>query len=256
MLIQFLTLFPEMFIGPFSYSMIKRAREKGLVTLEMINFRAYAEDRHSTVDDTPYGGGPGMILKPEPIFKAVEDVEAKTGSKPYIILTTPQGEPFNQQTAVELSELSHLLFICGHYEGFDERVRTLIDRELSIGDYVLTGGELPAMVMGEAVIRLLPGVLGDPHSAVRDSFSQGLLDYPQYTKPAEFRGLTVPDILLSGDHRKIETWRKQQALLRTARRRPELLADLELSPQERDFLQNNRIALNPNENDLPKKGGN
>ena len=239
MLIQFLTLFPEMFTGPFSYSIIKRARDKGLVTLEMVNFREYAQDRHLSVDDTPYGGGPGMILKPEPIFKAVEDVEAKTGSKPYIVLTTPQGETFCQQTAVELSKLPHLLFVCGHYEGFDERIRTLADRELSIGDYVLTGGELPAMAMAEAVIRLLPGVLGDPQAASKDSFSfnNGILDYPHYTKPVEFRGMIVPAILLSGDHGKIETWRREQALLRTARRRPELLSKIELTVGEREFLK-------------------
>jgi tRNA (guanine37-N1)-methyltransferase len=243
MLIHFMTLFPEMFTGPFSYSIIKRARERGLATLEMINFRDYARDRHSTVDDTPYGGGPGMVLKPEPIFEAVEDLQKRTGSKPYIILTTPQGETFSQETASELSKKPHLLFICGHYEGFDERIRVLADRELSIGDYVLTGGELPAMVMAEAIIRLLPGVLGDPEAADNDSFCDRILEYPQYTKPPVFRGMSVPEILLSGDHGKISVWRRKQALLRTARSRPDLLANLELTPEEQEFLKNKGIDV-------------
>ncbi|HEY8392122.1 MAG TPA: tRNA (guanosine(37)-N1)-methyltransferase TrmD [Capillibacterium sp.] len=257
MLIQFLTLFPGMFDGPFAHSIIKRAQDRGLVKLELINFRQYAVDRHLTVDDTPYGGGPGMILKPEPIFKAVEEVTVAAGAKPYTILTTPQGETFCQEIAEELSTLPHLLFICGHYEGFDERIRTLADRELSIGDYVLTGGELPAMVMAEAIIRLLPGVLGDPEAAKHDSFSgeEGLLDYPQYTKPAEFRGMKVPAILLSGDHGKIAAWRRQQALLRTARRRPEILARLNLSKEDRVFLEENRFALEDVQTDLFVKGG-
>ncbi len=213
------------------------------MTLEMLNFRDYARDRHATVDDTPYGGGPGMVLKPEPIFEAVEDLQVKTGSKPYIILTTPQGDTFSQETAVELSKKSHLLFICGHYEGFDERIRVLTDRELSIGDYVLTGGELPAMVMAEAIIRLLPGVLGDPEAADNDSFCNGILEYPQYTKPPVFRGMTVPEILLSGDHGKIRAWRREQALLRTARVRPDLLANLDLTSEEQEFLKKNGIYI-------------
>lgn len=257
MLIQFLTLFPSMFDGPFAHSIIKRAQDRGLVKLETINFRAYAEDRHATVDDTPYGGGPGMILKPEPIFKAVEAIKAQAATEPYVILTTPQGETFHQGIAVELSTRSHLVFICGHYEGYDERIRMLADRELSIGDYVLTGGELPAMVMAEAVIRLLPGVLGDPDAARQDSFSgpEGLLDYPQYTKPAEFRGLKVPAILLSGDHGKIAQWRRKQALLRTARRRPDLLARLELTAEEQELIANNRLAYEDGQSDFVVKGG-
>ena len=258
MLIQFLTLFPPMFDGPFAQSMIKRAQDKGLVKLEMINFRSFAEDRHLTVDDTPYGGGPGMILKPEPIFKAVDDLTAAAGAKPYIILTTPQGETFHQELAVELSKLPHLLFICGHYEGYDERIRTLADRELSIGDYILTGGELPAMVMAESIIRLLPGVLGDPAAVKLDSFSsaEGILDYPQYTKPAEYRDMTVPPILLSGDHGKIARWRWEQALLRTARRRPELLEKLTLTETDRELLENNRLIIEDEQTDHVVKGGN
>jgi tRNA (guanine37-N1)-methyltransferase len=238
--------------------MIKRAQDRGLVRLELINFRQYATDRHMTVDDTPYGGGPGMILKPEPIFKAVEEVTAEAGVKPYTILTTPQGEPFSQKIAEELSALPHLLFICGHYEGYDERIRTLADRELTIGDYILTGGELPAMVMAEAIIRLLPGVLGDPAATELDSFSgeEGILDYPQYTKPADFRGMKVPPILLSGDHGKIAAWRREQALLRTARRRPELLAKLKLKKEDRAFLEKNRVVLEAVQTDLVVKGGN
>ncbi|HHW12832.1 MAG TPA: tRNA (guanosine(37)-N1)-methyltransferase TrmD [Firmicutes bacterium] len=256
MLIQFLTLFPEMFDGPFAHSMIKRAQDNGLVKLETINFRAYAEDRHATVDDTPYGGGPGMILKPEPIFKAVEAIQAQAATKPYIILTTPQGEIFHQRIAVELSAQPHLVFICGHYEGYDERIRTLADRELSIGDYILTGGELPAMVMAEAIIRLLPGVLGDPDAARLDSFSgpEGILDYPQYTKPADFRGLKVPAILLSGDHGKIAQWRREQALLRTARRRPDLLAQLALTAKEKELIESYRLARADGQPDFASEG--
>lgn len=244
MLIQILTLFPEMFAGPFSSSIIKRAQEKGAVFIETVNFRKYATDRHLTVDDTPYGGGPGMVLKPEPIFKAVEDLRAKAeGEKPYIIITTPQGEIFRQKTAVQLSERKHLIIICGHYEGFDERIRTLADRELSIGDFVLTGGELPAMVIVDAVVRLLPGVLGDPEAAANDSFADGLLDYPQYTKPVNFRGMNVPEILLSGHHARIREWRRKQALLRTAERRPDLLQEAELTPADRKFLSENSKDL-------------
>lgn len=243
MLIQILTLFPEMFNGPFADSIIKRASDKGLVTIEPLNFREYASDRHASVDDAPYGGGPGMVLKPEPIFHAVDELTAKAGGEPYIILTTPQGEVFRQEIAAELKSKNHLLIICGHYEGFDERLRTLANRELSIGDFVLTGGEIPAMVIVDAVVRLLPGALGDPEAAVKDSFVSGLLDYPQYTRPAEFRGMRVPEILLSGDHARIEQWRREQALLRTAQRRPDLLKELELSLEEKEFLKENKPEI-------------
>lgn len=222
--VTFLTLFPQMFTGPFSSSIIKRACEKGLVEIEMVNLRDFAQDRRRTVDDTPYGGGPGMVLKPEPVFDAVEAITRRKGKKPYIILTTPQGEVFRQSIAAELAAKEQLLIICGHYEGYDERIRTLADRELSIGDYVLTGGELPAMVMIDAAVRLLPGVLGDPAAAENDSFgSTGLLDYPQYTKPVVYKGMAVPEALLSGHHAQIAAWRKKQALLRTLKRRRDLL---------------------------------
>ncbi|NLY89202.1 MAG: tRNA (guanosine(37)-N1)-methyltransferase TrmD [Firmicutes bacterium] len=236
MKVTILTLFPEMFTGPFSCSIIKRAVDKGLVELETVNLRDFAKDRHRTVDDTPYGGGPGMVLKPEPVFDAVAAITGKKGQKSYTVLTTPQGEVFRQQIAAELACKEELLFICGHYEGYDERIRTLADRELSIGDYVLTGGELPAMVMIDAVVRLLPGVLGAPDAASNDSFSAGLLDYPQYTKPAVYKGMAVPDVLLSGHHQQIAAWRRREALLRTAERRPELLAQVALSREDRAFL--------------------
>mgnify|MGYP001306953550 CR=1 FL=1 len=237
MKIWVLTLFPEMFQGPLSTSILKRAKEKGLFDYQLVNFRDFAKDRHRTVDDTPYGGGAGMVLKPEPVFAAVDSIMAQANSCPYRILTTPQGEPFNQRLAKELAAKEELLFICGHYEGYDERIRSLADREISIGDYVLTGGELATMVMIDAIVRLIPGALGDEQSAPNDSFSEGLLDYPQYTKPAVFRGLAVPEILLSGHHARIAAWRRRQALQRTAERRPDLLAKLDLTAEEREMLQ-------------------
>lgn len=237
MKIWVLTLFPEMFQGPLSTSILKRAKEKGLFDYQLVNFRDFAKDRHRTVDDTPYGGGAGMVLKPEPVFAAVDSIMAQANSCPYRILTTPQGEPFNQRLAKELAAKEELLFICGHYEGYDERIRSLADREISIGDYVLTGGELATMVMIDAIVRLIPGALGDEQSAQNDSFSEGLLDYPQYTKPAVFRGLAVPEILLSGHHARIAAWRRRQALQRTAERRPDLFAKLDLTAEEREMLQ-------------------
>ncbi|MGD0258883.1 MAG: tRNA (guanosine(37)-N1)-methyltransferase TrmD [Verrucomicrobiota bacterium] len=221
MKIDVLTLFPAMFAGPLDESIIKRAREAGRLDLAIHNLRDYAHDRHKTVDDRPFGGGPGMLLKPEPIFEAVESL-ARQGTR--VILLSPAGRPFNQAIARELAGLEHLLLVSGHYEGFDERVRQrLAQDELSIGDYVLTNGALPVMVIIDAVTRLLPGVLGDAESAQEDSFSQGLLEYPQYTRPADFRGMKVPEVLLSGNHAEIAQWRAEQARLRTAERRPDLL---------------------------------
>jgi len=221
MKIDVLTLFPAMFAGPLDESIIKRAREAGRLDLAIHNLRDYAHDRHKTVDDRPFGGGPGMLLKPEPIFEAVESL-AREGTR--VILLSPAGRPFSQAIARELAGLEHLLMVSGHYEGFDERVREqLADDELSIGDYVLTNGALPVMVIIDAVTRLLPGVLGDAESAQEDSFSQGLLEYPQYTRPAEFRGMKVPEVLLSGNHGEIARWRAEQARLRTQERRPDLL---------------------------------
>ena len=221
MKIDVLTLFPAMFAGPLDESIVKRAREAGRLDLAIHNLRDYAHDRHRTVDDRPFGGGPGMLLKPEPLFEAVESL-MREGTR--VILLSPAGRPFSQAIARELAGLEHLLLVSGHYEGFDERVREqLADDELSIGDYVLTNGALPAMVIIDAVTRLLPGVLGDEDSAREESFSQGLLEYPQYTRPAEFRGLKVPEVLLSGNHAEIARWRAEQAERRTKERRPDLL---------------------------------
>src|SRR5262245_64510 len=221
MRIDVLTLFPAMFAGPLDESIIRRARDSGRLTLAIHNLRDCAHDRHRTVDDRPYGGGPGMLLKPEPIFEAVESLASQ---KTRVILMSPAGRTFNQTIAHELALQEHLLIVSGHYEGFDERVREqLADDELSIGDYVLTNGALPVMVVIDAVARLLPGVLGDNESAADESFSHGLLEYPQYTRPAEFRGMKVPDVLLSGNHAQIAQWRAEKARLRTEERRPDLL---------------------------------
>jgi len=238
MKVDVLTLFPEMMDGVFRSSILGKAQEKGIVSLNAVNFREYSNSKHGTVDDTPYGGGGGMVLKPEPIFSAVEDLVSRTSSAPRIILMCPQGETFTQRKAEELAQEEHLIFICGHYEGYDERIREhLVTDELSIGDYVLTGGELPAMVAIDSIVRLLPGVLGNETSAVTDSFSTGLLEYPHYTRPAEFRGWKVPDILLSGHHAHIELWRREQALKRTLQRRPDLLDKVELTVQDRQILK-------------------
>jgi tRNA (guanine37-N1)-methyltransferase len=221
MKIDVLTLFPAMFAGPLDESIIKRAREAGRLDLKIHNLRDYAHDRHKTVDDRPFGGGPGMLLKPEPIFEAVESLARENAR---VILLSPAGRMFNQAIAAELAQVPELLFVSGHYEGFDDRVREqLADDELSIGDYVLTNGALPVMVIIDAVTRLLPGVLGDDESAQEESFSHGLLEYPQYTRPAEFRGMKVPEVLLSGNHGEIAKWRAEQARLRTKERRPDLL---------------------------------
>ncbi|MFB6363931.1 tRNA (guanosine(37)-N1)-methyltransferase TrmD [Paenibacillus elgii] len=237
MKIDVLTLFPAMFDGVFTSSILGKAQEKGLVELNTVNFRDYANNKHNTVDDYPYGGGGGMVLKPEPLFAAVEDVTSGLESKPRVILMCPQGEPFSQKKAEELAAERHLIFICGHYEGYDERIREhLVTDELSIGDYVLTGGEVPAMVVIDSVVRLLPGVLGNETSAVTDSFSTGLLEYPHYTRPANFRGWEVPDVLISGHHGNIEEWRRKQSLERTWRKRPDLLEGIELTPKERRWL--------------------
>jgi len=243
MRIDVLTLFPDMFTGVFGSSILGKARDKGLVSLNTVNFRDFSNNKHNTVDDMPYGGGGGMVLKAEPIFGAVEHLLEQhavpdTGNKPRIILMCPQGKPFSQEIAQELSGESHLIFICGHYEGYDERIREfLVTDELSVGDYVLTGGELPAMVVVDSVVRLLPGVLGNEQSAVTDSFSDGLLEYPHYTRPAEFRGWKVPDTLLSGHHAEIVKWRRRQSLERTLVRRPELLEQADLTPEERKWLK-------------------
>ena len=221
MKIEVLTLFPAMFAGPLDESIIKRARESGRLEFKLHNLRDWTSDRHKTVDDRPFGGGPGMLLKPEPLFAAVESLRRE---KTRVILLSPGGRRFDQQVARELAQETDLLLVTGHYEGFDERVReALADDELSIGDYVLTNGALPAMIVIDAVTRLLPGALGDDDSSRDESFSHGLLEYPQYTRPADFRGMTVPEMLLSGNHAEIAKWRREQAEQRTAARRPDLL---------------------------------
>jgi tRNA (guanine37-N1)-methyltransferase len=221
MKIDVLTLFPAMFAGPLDESIVKRARETGLLDLNIHQLRDWTHDRHKTVDDRPFGGGPGMLLKPEPLFEAIETLRRE---KTRVILLSPSGRKFNQAIAHELAQHEDLILVCGSYEGFDERVReALADDELSIGDYVLTNGALPAMVVIDAVTRLLPGVLGDDESSHDESFSAGLLEYPQYTRPAEFRGMKVPEVLMNGNHAEIEKWRRAQAKLRTEQQRPDLL---------------------------------
>ncbi len=222
MQIDVITIFPEMLDGFLSRSMMRRAAKAGHVTFNCINLRDFAEDKHRTTDDRPFGGGPGMVMKPEPIFKAVESIRTE---KSRVILMCPQGRPFTQRRAQELSSEEHLIFVCGHYEGVDERIReAIIDEEISIGDYVLTNGVLPAAVVIDAVVRLIPGVLGGEGAAEQESFSEPLLEYPQYTRPPEFRSMNVPEELISGDHAAIAKWRRRQAEKRTAERRPDLLS--------------------------------
>lgn len=240
MRIDILSLFPDMFTGVLGNSILKKAAEKQKVAYQVVNFRDFADNKHQTVDDYPYGGGAGMVLKAQPIFDAVHHLTSKTieSKKPRIILLCPQGERYSQRKAEELAKEEHLIFICGHYEGYDERIREhLVTDEISIGDFVLTGGELGAMVIVDSVVRLLPGVLGNKASAQHDSFSAPLLEYPQYTRPADFRGFKVPDILLGGNHRKIDEWRKKQSLKRTWQRRPDLLEQYSLSLEEKEWLK-------------------
>lgn len=221
MKITILTLFPEMFSGVFTESIIKRALADDIVNIALVNFRDYSKNKHKQVDDTPYGGGPGMVLSVEPIHQALSAIpDAFSATK---VLLTPQGTPYRQEHAKELALSEHLILISGHYEGFDERIRSLVDREISIGDYVLTGGEIPAMVLIDSIVRLLPGAISSSDSFRQDSFYDGLLDYPQYTRPYDFQGQKVPDILLSGNHQEIEKWRQSEALKRTRERRPDLL---------------------------------
>ena len=239
MRIDVFTIFPEMFTGPLSESIIKRARDKGIVEINIHNIRDFTCDKHRVTDDYPYGGGVGMVMKPEPIFRGVESVMgAVEGARPRIILMSPQGRTFTQELAKEFAGEPHLIFICGHYEGVDERVREfLATDEVSIGDYVLTGGELPAMVVIDAVVRLVPGVLKEGESFVSDSFYNGLLDFPHYTRPQDFRGMKVPEVLLSGDHEKVRRWRRKESLRRTLLRRPELLERAHLSEEDKRLLQ-------------------
>lgn len=233
--IHMLSLFPDMFTGVFGSSILKKAQEKGAVTLDVTDIREFAYDKHRQVDDYPYGGSAGMVLKPEPMFEAVEKLSE--GRKPRVVLLCPQGERYTQKKAEEFAQEEELILLCGHYEGYDERIREyLVTDEISIGDYVLTGGEIGAMTIVDSVVRLLPGVLGQEASHVNDSFSTGLLEHPHYTRPADFRGMKVPDILLSGHHANIEKWREQQSLKRTFLRRPDLLENYPLTAEQRAYL--------------------
>jgi tRNA (guanine37-N1)-methyltransferase len=238
MKLDIVTIFPPMVAASLREGVIGRAGGRGLLDVRVHDLRDHTDDRHRVVDDVPFGGGPGMVMKPEPFFRALERIEAERGKPAAVILTTPDGRRFSHAEALRLSRLSHVAILCGRYEGVDERVRAhLATEELSIGDYVLTGGELAALVIVDAVARLRPGVVGDDASVARDTFACGLLDFPQYTRPAEFRGLSVPGVLLSGHHAEIERWRRREALRRTLARRPELLTDAPLSDEERRLLR-------------------
>lgn len=232
-----LTLFPEMVMDGLNTSIIGRAVEKGLLSIEAINIRDYSKDKHNHVDDAPYGGGAGMVMQPGPVCDSYEDLCRKIGKRPRVLYMTPQGQTFNQSIAEELAKEEDLVFLCGHYEGIDERALELIVTDyLSVGDYVLTGGELPAMVMIDCISRLVPGVLNNDVSAEIESFHDNLLEYPQYTRPEVYEGKKVPEVLLSGHHKNIETWRRQQSIKRTLERRPDLLADANLSKKEKQYL--------------------
>ena len=239
------TIFPAMVEAPLAAGILGRAIERGTLDVRVRDLRDFTTDRHKVVDDVPYGGGPGMVLKPDPVFRALDRIETERGAPLTVIMMSPQGRCFTQQEARRLTGVPHVVLLCGRYEGFDDRIRSRVTEELSIGDYVLTGGELPALVVLEAVARLVPGVVGDGESVVAESFTRGLLDFPQFTRPAEVlsadgsgeRVLTVPEVLLSGNHAQIRRWRKRQALSRTLDRRPDLLAGAELDEEEKEILQ-------------------
>ncbi|MBI5886823.1 MAG: tRNA (guanosine(37)-N1)-methyltransferase TrmD [Deltaproteobacteria bacterium] len=233
-----LTLFPGFFDGPVRESIIGRAVANGIIEVKTWNIRDWAPGKHKTTDDAPYGGGPGMVMKVEPIALALEALSNATdAARPVVILPTPQGKPFTHAQAQQLASCERIIFICGRYEGFDERIRGLADAEYSIGDYVLTGGEIPALAMMDAVSRFVPGVLGEPESAHDESFTDGLLEYPHYTRPEDYKGMRVPEVLISGNHGRIALWRREQRIIRTLERRPELLAAAELTPEERRLVE-------------------
>lgn len=242
MIFELLTLFPGLCASPFADSILGKAVDKGLIDITAHNLRDWAEGRHQVTDDTPYGGGDGMVLKPEPVARALDELRSRR-PRARVLLMTPQGVTFRQHHAQQLAQEERLIFVCGRYEGFDERIRTLVDDEFSLGDFVLTGGELAAMVMIDAVARLVPGVLGSSGSALTDSHADGLLEHPHYTRPAEFRGMTVPEVLLSGNHAAIARWRRREQLRRTLQRRPDLLDQAELSEQDRRWLEEIRQEL-------------
>lgn len=232
-----LSIFPEMFVSPLRCSMLKKAQEKGILRIDLHDIRHWADDKHKMADDAPYGGGCGMVMKLEPVEKALSEIKKDAVEGSTVLLMTPQGEVFNQKIAEELSQKNQIIIVCGRYEGVDERIREhLIDREISIGDYILTGGEMAALVLIDAVSRLCPDFLGNPESKISESFSHHLLEYPQYTRPATYKGWTVPDVLISGNHAEIEYWRKKESLRRTYQRRPDLLKKVTLSPQDKKIL--------------------
>jgi len=244
MRVDIITLFPSMFAGPFGESIVKRAQEKGILKINLHNLRCFTFDRYHSVDDTPFGGGVGMVIKVEIIHRALKEIKEKIKGAVEVILLSPRGRKFTQDIAKKLAQVENLILICGHYEGVDERVRKyLIDEEISIGDYVLSGGELPAMVVVDAVARLLPGVLGNKDSVKEDSFYQGLLDYPQYTRPACFMGWKVPAVLLSGNHQEIKRWRRKKMLEETLRKRPDLLKEANLTSEDKKWLKEIKSQL-------------
>lgn len=252
MRIDILSLFPDMFDATLGQSIVGRAQDDGFVDIKVTDFRQYTTDKHRHVDDAPFGGGAGMLLQAQPIFDAMDAIEQETKDtypKGRVILMDPAGRRFDQDFAMELAQEGHLTFICGHYEGYDERIRQLVTDEASLGDYVLTGGELAAMVMVDATVRFVPGVLGNMSSPMGDSFSNGLLEYPQYTRPADFRGMKVPEVLTSGNHEKIREWRMRESLKRTLERRPDLLKTAKLSREQQIILQDLKLDLDP---DAPK----
>ena len=237
MKIETLSVFPHCYDSIMNESIMKRAQDKGFLDFYAYDLRDWTHDKHRTTDDEPYGGGQGLVMKCEPIFEATDDIFARYETKPYVIFLSPTGTRFDDAKSVELAQKDHLFFICGHYEGIDERAYTLADEVLSIGDYVLTSGELASMVIIDAVVRRIDGVLGDEGSAIDESFYDGLLEYPQYTRPAHYRGMDVPEVLLSGHHANISAWRRKQSLLRTKQWRPDLLESANLTPEEKDFLE-------------------
>jgi len=243
MRVDVVTIFPEMVRGAAAWSILGRAQERGIIQLNAVDLREFTDDRHRTTDDAPFGGGAGMVMKPEPIFRAVEHLLAE-GGPARVVLTSPRGRLYNQSWAEELAQEPHLIILCGRYEGVDDRVcRSLVTDELSIGDYVLTGGELAALVVLDSVVRLLPGALGDEESAVHESFSSGLLEHPHYTRPAEYRGMCVPEVLVTGDHEAVHRWRRKESLRTTWLRRPELLTRAPLTPKDRELLEELRREI-------------
>lgn len=254
MIVDVITIFPEMFESVLGASIVGNARDEGLIEVNLHDMRDWTHDKHRSTDDAPYGGGPGMVMKPEPVFESIEFVRAGAPGDPYVVFLTPAGRPLDQSLVLELAEKSRLLLVCGRYEGFDERTLSLADMQISIGDYVLTGGELPAMVLVDAIARHIPGVLGHDQSAVDETFAENLLEYPQYTRPAVYRGMSVPEVLRSGDHGRIAQWRREQSVRKTARIRPDLLGRAVLDAHERAIADEELAALGGHCDDVVADG--